>query len=204
MGIISGALSGRQYSVEGDFSHTAIDKHALNIEKYSFKPVNLHAGEIEAFGWVNPMKILDSEVTTDKISFDEYIVLFMRHDKYSINKKILKAKIDEEIENYCQKKGKTQITKDEKKIINSKVQFELLKTLSPSTQIYESAWNPARKTLIFTNTSERINNVFCEIFFNTFGVTLNPLLPYVKVENWLEKNNIEFNLDKLLPIEFNK
>lgn len=202
MGILTGSLSTRRYNVEGDFKITDIDKISKNFPKFSFNPININVGEIESSGWVNPLKIIDSDVTTDKISFEEYIVLAMRLDKFSFNKKILKARVEEEIEVYCRKKSKTKITRDERKIIITKTQFEMLKTQSPNTQIYEAAWNVNGKYLLFSASSERINNIFCELFYNTIGLTLVPDLPYVKIKNWLKKNKNNFEIEKLNPVEF--
>lgn len=203
MPITNGSLSGRIWRVTEPLPPQFTDVFARNLKRFAFRPLDPQKGVPEEFGWVNVRQPLDSELTLNKAQFRNIIALALRVDRVSLNMRLFKAKLAQEIEQVVKSKPTREKLSDEQRaVIEEKIKVELLKNQTPSMSIYEMAWNMESGLVIFSASSERINAMFAELFSQTFNLSLEPQAPWFRAAKWAARQRADRALREALPSPF--
>jgi recombination associated protein RdgC len=199
MPIGSGSLSCRCFHVAGTPPANFRDVYPLEIERHSFKPPQVDRGEMRSAGWVNPRRILDTHISLDQALLGERLILAIRVDAISLNSRIYKARLLEEMAKFRKDSGRERLSRDERNALEEKLQIAMARKQSPSTAIYEMAWNLKTREVIFTATGDRACMTFAEIFTETFGLAVEPRLPFLRAEKAAKKLNLQGELLASMP-----
>ncbi len=202
MPITAGALSARLWRVSDALPPHFNELFSRNLKRHAFRPPATDRGETRSRGWVNIRNALDTDLTFEKTHFREIIALALRVDRVTINPRVFRAKLAEETEKTLRARKREVLNEEERAALNDKVRMELLRAQTPSMSIYEMIWHLESGVVVFGGTSNRLNVEFGELFSETFNVTLEPQLPFLRAQPWAEKHKLAAELRELLPASF--
>lgn len=201
MPITAGAVSGRVWRVVETLPPNFKEIFERNLARHAFKPIDPERGQLQAVGWVNIKQLLDSRLTLEKVLFRNLIALGLRVDRLAINQRVFRATLAQEIGKKLREKGK-ELSREEKLVIEDKIRLDLIKRTQPSTAVYELVWHLETGTVLFGSGSQKLGLIFSDLFSETFQVSVEPQLPYLRGQHWADRNRMGQELLELLPSPF--
>jgi hypothetical protein len=202
MPIIAGSLSGRLWKATETPPAQFAELFERNLKRNAFRPTDPERGRLISQGWVNIRQMLDAGPTLKKSLFRNIIALGLRVDRITINQRMFRAKLAEEMGRSLREKGHERLSDEQRKVIEEKVRQELLKAQPPSTAVYEMAWHLESGLVIFGATSHKLNTEFADLFAETFNVSIEPQFPFLRAQRWAKRQRQERELIELLPTPF--
>ncbi len=202
MPITIGTLSCRLFRVDGKPPTNFRDTYPLQIKRYAYHPPKVEEGEMRSMGWVNPRRILHTDMTLDEVLLDEWLILALRIDKITLNGRLFKARVFEEMDRVRKEKQRDRLSRDERVALQNQVQMEMAKRQTPSTAIQEMAWNLRSGQVVFTATGDKLCLEFQEYFSETFSLALEPLCPYIRAEVVARNRSLQSELLSSQPAAF--
>lgn len=153
-------------------------------------------------GWVNLRQVLDTRLTPTKVLFHNVIALALRVDRITINQRLFRATLAQEIAKVLRERRHERITREQRTAIEDQVRNELIKNQPPSMAIHEMGWHLESGRVLFGATGDKINAEFSELFTQTFSVRIEPQFPFIRAERWAKRQNQERDLLEALPAPF--
>ncbi len=202
MPITMGSLSCRLFRVDGKPSANFRDTFPKQIHRYRYQPPRVDDGEMRSIGWVNPRRILQTDIDLDQVLMGEWLTLALRIDKIALNSRLFKARLYEVMDQVRKEKHRDRLSRDERSAIQNQVQLEMARKQTPSTIIHEMAWNLKDSTLIFTGTSDKLCLEFQEFFNETFDLAMEPLCPFIRADKASQKLKLGRELLAVQPAAF--
>lgn len=178
MGITSGALTARRYRVAGTVPDGFRDSYADKLRTYAFREKRDPAAGDESEGWVEYNNLLDT--TFEDLNcwlLDRYALFSLRIDKKVVPAKLFKAHLDKRVEAWCREHQRERCPAAVRGELKDLLMFELMQRTLPRVQVHEICWNVVDGWLLFHNLSDRANERFIKLFFETFGLHLHPVVP---------------------------
>ncbi len=178
MGILSGALTARRYRVAGQVPSGFRESFAESLRSYAFREKSgINAGE-EVAGWVEIHNLLDTSFEDlNRWLYDRYAIFSLRVDKKVVPAKLFKAHLDKRVEAWCQEQQRQRCPAAVRGELKELLEFEMLQRTLPRVSVYEVCWNITEGWLLFHNLSDRANERFVKIFYETFGLQPQPEVP---------------------------
>lgn len=171
MGLLKGQMSFRLFAVEGKAPEDT-DALVEQVSQNVFR--ELMADREEAFGWVHPDNLLDTDLTADKILHQQYLILALRVDKKSVAAPYFKACFDLEVERHKRDANVEKVKIADKKFIREELRRRLITEAEPTRRTFDMCWDiPAGRVWFFAS-AEGIADVFADHFKQTFGRRLVP------------------------------
>lgn len=203
MPITHGSLSGRFWRVTEALPPHFTDVFSRNLKRQAFRPIDPAKGDNNAQGWVNLRQPLDSDLSLAKVQFGNVIAVALRMDKLSINMRLFRARVQQETELAVKgRPGRERLSDEQLQALEDKVKQEMLKNQTPAMSIYEMAWSMDTGLVIIGATSESVNQVFVELFQQTFNLSLEPQQPYFRALRWAGRQRMDRELRETLPSPF--
>lgn len=171
MGLLSGTLRIRRYQPQ---CH-APDDLAEVVQKYAFGGFQEGDEREEVAGWVSAG---DPYAAPTDIRVGNRIALGLRVDRKRIPGRFLRESCRATEEVWKLRGGREVLTRAERDEIKTIVRKQLLERAIPSMGVAEMVWDLERGVVLFTNTSEKQNELFRHLFQVTFGGALLLLFPY--------------------------
>ena len=119
-----------------------------------------------------------------------------------MNARLLKAHYHRAVAELVRTRTKKQLGREERVALMEKTKLELMTKQSPSTSLYEMAWNLKTHHVYFSATSEKLSQEFCDLFSDTFHTGLTPLYPFLRAERKASKEGLKAELLETLPSIF--
>jgi recombination associated protein RdgC len=178
MGILSGALTARRYRIAGDIPDDFRDGYSEALRTYAFRDkASPTAGE-ELLGWVEIHNLLDTGFEDlNRWLYNNYALFSLRLDKRVVPAKLFRAHLDKKVEAWCQEHGRARCPAAVRGELKELLEFEMLQRTLPRVSVYEVCWNITEGWLLFHNLSDRANERFVKIFYETFGLQPQPEVP---------------------------
>ena len=202
MPLTSGTLSARVWRVLDTLPPNFKEAFERNLQRHAFKPIDAERGELQSLGWVNIRQMLDSKLKLEKVLYRNMILVALRQDKLAINQKLFRATFFQELERVTREKGRQQLSKEERLVLEDKVRMDLIKRTQPNSAVYELAWNLETGLVFFGATGDRMNMAFSDLFTETFQVSIEPRFPFLRARAWAEKQGLSAELLDVLPAPF--
>lgn len=202
MPLTAGTLSTRTWRILDQLPPNFKDVFERNLQRHAFKPIDPERGELQAMGWVNIRQMLDANLSLHKVLFGNLILLALRLDKLSINQRLFRALLAQEIGKLIREKGREKLSREEKLVIEDKIRLDLIKRTQPATAVYEMAWHMESGVVFFGATGERLNMAFADLFTETFQVAIEPQFPFLRAQRWADRQKLGTELLELLPAPF--
>lgn len=185
--ILTGSFTGVRHRAEGSLPADHRQRFAKSLTRYAFVPIDPTTDRRRALGWVNPLQLLDADLTWDKVIFGDHVVLGLRVDERKISKPMLRARVAQVLSERRREKPGVRITREEQSQVARAIESEMLAQTPPVTTVQEVGWNTRTGMVWFSSASKKANEEMMDLFERTFGVRVIPLVPLTAAEAFTEK-----------------
>lgn len=174
------STSARRYRIEGRLPSPYADEFFQRLRDRRFLP--LAAREERTYGWVGADNLLLTEFDVDTVIRGEHAVLGLRIDRRRVNPRLLRARLDLEIQ--ARRKAAAdagqplRLSRDERQQLKVDLHQELLRDTNPSVEAHTVVLHTKRRVLLSLSLTRRVHEVLTVLFRDTFGAELVPLTPW--------------------------
>ncbi len=198
MGIISGALTGARFRVEGDLPPEWRERFRERLNDLAFRDPADRLGKEEVLGWVLTQNLLDTDFTDfNKWLYGEWALFALRTDKKKLPARLFRATLEKRCEAWARDRGVERVPNAVKTELKEKLEEEWLARALPSVAVTEAVWNVNTGVLLLGALSDRSVDAFRKRFFQTFGLKLLPWSPL----DWLDSRSEAERLLARVPSE---
>jgi hypothetical protein len=200
MGVFSGNLSFTRYFVEGEFPTNKQREYILErVSMYITPSLAIESEEESVIGWTSIENILHTQFNTENLFFNEYTLFALRIDSWKIPPNLLKAHQQQAEREFLAEFEREKLTKRERDQVHSQIRNKLKSMSLPHIATYDVCLHIQDRGLRFWSLSNRINDIFLELFEKTFpSIQLIPQTPYTLTERIGYESN---QLDALCVLE---
>jgi hypothetical protein len=202
MPILSGNLSARWHRAIDPLPPNFAEAFERELRRHAFRPVDVEKGLLRSIGWVNIRQPLDAKLTLKKALFGGSIALGLRVDRVAVSQRLFRATLSETIAATMKEKKLARLTAEQRAAIEDEVRRNLLKAQTPSMAVHEMAWQLESGRVCFGATGDKLNAEFADLFGQTFGVGLEPQLPFLRAQRWAKRQRAERELLELAPAPY--
>lgn len=174
MGAFSGSITIRRYRVMGSLPRDFRDSFARGVRAHALVPLDpkKNPGEERAIGWCCIHDNEDLDLDFDKFWLDGRVVLALRIDVIKPSaaevKRQLRIRQREE-----EARSKVPLSKAALRNLKEQVIAELRVRTPPKTRVTDVVWNIDEGKLFFHSHSKTTNELFTDLFAQTFGLPLD-------------------------------
>ena len=198
MGALQGTLTYKLFYVEGELPSDLKGTFLAGIKHRAFFPLTPEDEDEERIGWVPIDRPLETEFTADKVFFNDFVNLSLRHDKYVVPSQLLKAHAGEAERAYKAQNEKKKLSKFERDDIKDMVRRQLKEQSLPRMKTIDMSWELSEMRVRFWNQSTKMCEIFQGYFEDTFGLRIVPANPYTHAMN-LGLDNVQ--VERLAAVE---
>jgi DNA recombination-dependent growth factor C len=178
MGIVSGALTGARFRVEGDLPGDWRDRFRERLQELAFRDPEDRLGKEEVVGWVLTQNLLDTDFGDfNKWLYGDWALFGLRTDKKRLPAKLFKAHLDKRCANWAREHNLERVPKSVRAEQKEKLEEEWLVRALPSVAVTEAVWNVSSGILLLGALAEKPTDAFRKRFFQTFGMKMIPWSP---------------------------
>lgn len=182
MGALSGTLTTTAYFIEGELPDGFRESFLETLGKQRFKEIDLALDQDESMGWVTIADPFDTAFELNKVLWGSYLMVAIRHDVIRLPANAFKLHLQRRVQEYLQAQGKERISKPEQEELKDVLQRELKKRVLPAIKTYDLVWNIDRGQAWFFTQNKKVNELFVDLFEETFGLRPHERNPYSLVE----------------------
>ncbi|MDQ7781512.1 MAG: recombination-associated protein RdgC [Desulfomonilaceae bacterium] len=198
MGFASRSVSIMRYRVKGDVEGSFWDVVDEGVKKYAFREI-VGPGEEVGMGWVSVEDFTDTEFRSASYVIGNYVALSLRLDSVRVPTKILEMRLKQESKKLLDESGRQRLSSAQRRELKDNLRETLKKQVFPSIQVFELIWDTARSVVYFGSLSIKARERVEDQFKKSFGLTLVPLIPYLRAEEILSSEQAKDALGKLKP-----
>jgi DNA recombination-dependent growth factor C len=202
MPLTGGSVTMRAWRVADALPPNFKESFERNLKRHAFRPIDPERGELQSLGWVNARQMLDSNLNLDKVLFGNVILAGLRVDRLVINMKLFRATVAQEVAKALREARRPKLSREERLVIEDKARLELLKRAQPSVNVYEMAWHLQDGIVFFATSSQKMAMIFSDLFSETFQVSIEQQLPFLRAQAWADRQKLGQELLELLPSPF--
>lgn len=198
MGLLTGRMTCRRFSVEGDVPDNYHDAYAAQLDEYGFRePIDVGSPPEEVEGWVRHDNVMDVDFSDRNTwSYSDYIIFSMRIDTRKIPPKLLTAKTKAAALAWAEEHGVERVPASVLTEIRESVKDALLRRALPKLRVFEVIWNVSGGYVLFSSTADNLCDRLRKRFYRTFGLKLEPSQPHT----WLAPGRSEGLLSAAGPV----
>jgi DNA recombination-dependent growth factor C len=167
-------------TIEGNFWQSVED----GIQKGVFKDIG-DTGEL-SLGWTSFEDFTDTEFSRSSYVRSTYIALGFRIDTIRVPPRILEIHLKKQIQSVLKTSGRTRLSSTERRELKERVKESLLKQILPSIQVIDVIWDTAKSTIYLGTLSAKTRERFEEHFKRCFGLSILPIIPFIRAEELLQ------------------
>lgn len=176
MSLLAGCLTAARFVVLGPVpSENAM---GLQLDADRFRPFE-DGLEEERLGWCDWRNPLLTPPDPDWMIQDRFALFSLRVDTRRVPATILKAHVELRAQRIIEEKDLKGLGREARISIQEEVKAELLQKVSPTTKVYEVAWDLKGGQLWTTAASAKASGALLGLFMKTFGCELQPMAPLV-------------------------
>lgn len=176
MSLLAGSLTAARFLVLGPVpSENAM---GLQLADDRFRPF-ADGLEEERAGWCDWRNPLLTPPDPDWMIQDRFALFSLRVDTRRVPATILKAHVELRAQRIIEEKDLKGLGREARISIQDEVKAELLQKVSPTTKVYEVAWDLKGGQLWTTAASAKASGALLGLFMKTFGRELQPMAPLV-------------------------
>jgi DNA recombination-dependent growth factor C len=184
MGFMSRSVSMMRYRVKGTIEGNFWQSVEDGIQKGVFKDIG-DTGEL-SLGWTSFEDFTDTEFSRSSYVRSTYIALGFRIDTIRVPPRILEIHLKKQIQSVLKTSGRTRLSSTERRELKERVKESLLKQILPSIQVIDVIWDTAKSTIYLGTLSAKTRERFEEHFKRCFGLSILPIIPFIRAEELLQ------------------
>ena len=179
MGILAKACDISKYVTTTDLDDDFLSKIAGRVRQNAFREIVKDSPDERSVGWVDLYDMLDNQFDGMNFLKEPFITVSMRIDTRAVPASVIKRCCLEAEYKIKKEEGISILPKLRVKEIKETVRDKLLRNTIPTTKIHDFIWNYQKGYILFTNTSPKVCDEFCELFYDTFEISTNIDTPSV-------------------------
>lgn len=201
MGFFSRSTSMMRYKTKGEVASSFWEAVDSGVKSGSFREID-SPGELIGLGWTSIEDFSEHDFTGASYLYGNYVALSMRVDTVRIPPRILEIQIKKETRKLLKETGQRRLSSNQRKELKEAVKESLKKQVLPSIQVFDFVWDTARSIVYFTSLSIKARERFEDHFKKCFGLSLLPLIAYLRAEDAFKTSMEKSSLEKLKASDF--
>ncbi|WP_462324015.1 recombination-associated protein RdgC [Desulfoplanes sp.] len=193
MSILAASTSLSRYRIVEDVPRELWAEVNDRLRKFAFRDIDETADE-RSFGWVCFDNMLDEEWRTAPPEKGAYLAFSLRIDTRRIPAAVLKKHVQLAMEHQLEMmkaQGKKFITRDQKTEIKEQVKLKLRARTLPIPAYFNVIWDTDKGLVYLGNTTDKVREVFEELFTKTFALHPEPQTPFFKALASTDPNRLQ-------------
>lgn len=187
MGILSASVSLTRYRIVEQVPDRIWPNIPDLLIKFAFQEIDNNAEE-RSYGWACLDNMLDTNWETAAPQKGSYFTFALRLDTRRIPPAVMKKHYTLELEKLIQnmqEQGKKFVSKEQKKELKEQIRLKLLAKTFPIPAQFDVFWNVGTNRVYLASTTDKIKEMFEELFTQTFELHLEAQTPYFLALNEL-------------------
>ena len=201
MGFFSRSTSMMRYKTRGDIQSSFWDAVDSGVKSGSFRDIE-SPGELIGLGWTSIEDFSEYDFHGASYVYGNYVALSLRVDTVRIPPRILEIQIKKETRKLLKETGQRRLSSNQRKELKEAVKESLKKQVLPSIQVFDFVWDTSRSVVYFTSLSIKARERFEDHFKKCFGLSLIPLIAYLKAEETFKTSAEKSSLEQLKASDF--
>jgi DNA recombination-dependent growth factor C len=156
-------------------------------------------GDETAMGWVSIEDFTDDEFSGASYMQGNYVGLSLRVDSAKVPQRILEIHMRKEVRAVMERTGQKRLSAGQRRELKENLKEALKKQVLPSIQVTDLIWDTSRSIVYFGSHSMKAMQRVEEHFKKCFGLSLIPLIPYIRAEELLKDKKDRRLLESLEP-----
>lgn len=198
MGFASRSVSIMRYRVRGEIEGSFWDAVGEGIRQYAFREIE-GPGEEVGLGWASIEDFTDTDFQGASYIFGSYVAVSLRLDTVRVPPKILEIHFKLESKKVLERSGRQRLSASQKRELKDNLKESLKKQVFPSVQVFDLIWDTTRSVVYFGSLGIKARERVEDHFKKSFGLSLVPLIPYMRAEEILSEKSDRELLEKLTP-----
>lgn len=198
MGFLSRSVSMMRYRVKGGIEGSFWDSVDEGMRKGAFKQVDSPGDEI-GMGWTALEDFTDTDFKGASYVRTNYVAMSLRIDTARVPARILEIHVKIETRKLMEETGRQRLSSAQRRELKERLKEALKHQMFPSIQVHDVIWDTSQGVVYFASHSVKARERLEDHFKKCFGLTLVPLLAYIRAEELLEGNLDKQRLEKLKP-----
>ncbi len=146
------------------------------------------------YGWVNIEDMLDTQWESSSPFKGSYAAFALRLDTRRISAAVYKKHYRialNQLQEKVEQNGGKFVSREQKNELRERVRLELLSRTLPVPAIFDVVWD-ARSDIVYLVAGQaKIKALFLELFYQSFGIGLEPLTPYRMARNQFQGQDLQ-------------
>ncbi len=198
MGFFSQSASITRYRLPGPLPGRFWDTALEAIRGHAFVEAGHSEKEI-AVGWVPAADPFRTDITLNDICFGGFLLVAMRVDERKVPPQALKRFTLQEEARVKEEKGLKKLGRRARSEIRDRVRQALLSKVLPVPRIYDCCMEVSSGSVLFMGCQSKARGLFEGLFYNTFSIRLDPVVPFTLAEELMDRSSLLRHLDSLRP-----
>ena len=201
MGFFSRSTSMMRYKTKGEVSSSFWEAVDAGVKSGAFREIDT-PGELIGLGWTSIEDFSEYDFNGASYLYGNYVALSLRVDTVRIPPRILEIQLKKETRKLLQETGQRRLSSNQRKELKETVKEVLKKQVLPSIQVFDFVWDTSRSVVYFTSLAIRARERFEDHFKKSFGLSVIPLISYLKAEELLASPADRGSLERLKACDF--
>jgi hypothetical protein len=189
MGFESRSMSLTRYRVRGEVEGNFWEAVAAGVKQGAYRTAQT-PGELVGEGFVSQSDFTECRSPGIHAVYGNYVVLGFRIDRARISSRILEMELRDQTKKQLEISGQQRLSSAQHRELKQTIKEKLYSQPFPavSIQVHDLVWDTAEGLLYFTSTSQKAREELERWFKHCFGLTLTPLIPYLRAEELAGKS----------------
>jgi DNA recombination-dependent growth factor C len=187
-----------RYRVRGNIEGAFWDAVDAGIRGYAFRQVD-GPGDRVGLGWTSITDFTDHEFRGASYVYGRYVALSLRVDTVRVPPRSLETQLKQEIRQKLEETGQRRLSSAQRRELREHLKESLRRQVLPSIQVFDLIWDTSGKVAYFASLGIKAREHVEDLFKKSFGLTLVPLIPYIRAQEILTKESDKHVLEKITP-----
>ncbi len=197
-GFASRSVSIMRYRVRGEIEGSFWEAVDAGIKRGAFKEIQT-SGDIAGMGWASIDDFTDSQFTEASYLRGNSVALSLRIDTVRVPPRIIEIQLKKESRKKLEESGQRRLSSAQRRELKECLKESLRRQVFPSIRIHGLIWNTSRALVYFGSHSFMAREIVEAHFKKCFGLTLVPLLAYIRAEEMLDGKPERHLLENIEP-----
>lgn len=198
MGLLSRSCSLMRYRVRGETDGPFWDTVDHGVRAGAFREVE-SAGDLVGLGWTSIEDFTAAPTAGAGYVVGSYVALTLRVDAARVPPRILEIEVKLASKELLEQTGRTRLSSAQRRELKERVKESLRQRVFPSIQVFDLIWNTTLGTVYFGSHGIKPREYLEDHFKKSFGLTLLPLIGYLRAEEILQENPLRRLLEDVKP-----
>jgi DNA recombination-dependent growth factor C len=187
-----------RYRVKGEPEGSFWDVVDQGVKKGAFRYTETTGDEL-GIGWTSLEDFTDTEFRDAHYVRGNFVALSLRIDSVRVPARILDLELRKETRKLLQELGLKRLSSSRRRELKERVKESLKKVAFPTIQTFDFIWDTSESLVYFGAHAVKARERMEDHFKKYFGLTLIPLLAFLRARELLKSNADLDRLEQLKP-----